>query len=74
MGNKFERMIAVVAGGCSGIGRATAALFSAEGATVLVADRAAQSAADTVLALPGPALSFTCDISSEHTSASCGKT
>jgi NAD(P)-dependent dehydrogenase (short-subunit alcohol dehydrogenase family) len=44
--------IAVITGGASGIGRATAELFAAEGASVAIVDRDAEALADTASALP----------------------
>ena len=38
MGNRFENKVAVVTGGASGLGEATARLLVAEGGKVVVAD------------------------------------
>lgn len=57
--------IAVVTGGGSGIGRATAERFAAEGARVAVVDRDRDGAAQTVAQIRsagGEALAFACDV------------
>jgi NAD(P)-dependent dehydrogenase (short-subunit alcohol dehydrogenase family) len=50
--NDFEGLVAVVTGGASGIGAATAALLRHRGAQVAVLDRATDGAPDGVVALP----------------------
>jgi len=48
MAGILDRKVALVTGGASGIGRATALAMSREGALVAVADRTEESAAGTV--------------------------
>jgi len=57
--------VAIVTGGASGIGAATARRLSAEGAAVLVADRDGDRAAAVAASLDGPALGLAVDVASE---------
>jgi NAD(P)-dependent dehydrogenase (short-subunit alcohol dehydrogenase family) len=57
--------VAVVTGGASGIGAATAQRLSAEGAAVVVADRDGDRAAALAESLGGPALGLAADVASE---------
>lgn len=50
--NDFEGLVAVVTGGASGIGAATAGLLQSRGARVAVLDRVVDGAPDGVLAVP----------------------
>ncbi len=60
-GADFENLVAVVTGGASGIGLATARLLVARGAAVGVLDLADSPAGDNE-----PALSVTCDVADDH--------
>lgn len=65
---KLDGQVAVVTGGGSGIGRATAELFAREGATVFVVDRyahTAQAVVDRIEGEGGTAIAVECDIADE---------
>lgn len=64
---------AIVTGGAGGIGRATAAAFAAEGASVAVLDldgTGAQAAAESIIASGGTAIALSVDVSDEAAVAS----
>ena len=64
--NRFEGKTAFITGAASGIGRAAAVAFAAEGARVVVADRSEaelQETAEQVKAAGGEVLAITCDVS-----------
>ncbi|MBQ0826544.1 SDR family NAD(P)-dependent oxidoreductase [Streptomyces tagetis] len=62
----LEGKTAVVTGGGSGIGAASARRLSEDGAAVAVVDRDAEAARTVAAALPGPALAITADVSREE--------
>ena len=68
MAGILERKVALVTGGASGIGQATAVVMAREGARVAVADRTEESAAATVAlinAAGGQAIAIGGDVTSE---------
>lgn len=67
-GPRLDKKLALVTGGASGIGRATAIRFAEEGALVAVADMDEHGAADTVAAIEekgGKARGYALDVTSE---------
>jgi NAD(P)-dependent dehydrogenase (short-subunit alcohol dehydrogenase family) len=65
----FENQVALVTGGASGIGRATALLFAEEGAKVIVSDIKKKEGEETVRLIKekkGEALFINCDVSQEE--------
>ena len=63
---RFEGKTAFITGAASGIGRATAAAFAAEGARIVITDRdeaALQETAEHVKTFAGEVLAITCDVS-----------
>jgi NAD(P)-dependent dehydrogenase (short-subunit alcohol dehydrogenase family) len=62
MGARFAGKVVLVTGGGSGIGRATARAFAAEGATVVVAGRDEQRLASAVREIGGDASAVTVDV------------
>src|SRR5688500_3621241 len=64
----FEGVVAVVTGGGSGIGKATASLLAQAGAKVVIVDRdqgAGEGAASAIVAQGGSAFAATADITDE---------
>ncbi len=62
---RLERQVALITGGCSGIGLATAELFLAEGASVVVADIQAEKGASLEQRFPDRLRFVHCDVTKE---------
>ena len=65
---RLHGKVAIITGAGSGMGRAAAAMFAAEGAKVVVAEVSAEAAADTVRLVEeggGEAIAFQADVSNE---------
>lgn len=68
MNDQFKGKVALVTGGSSGIGRATAIMFASRGATVVIASRSEQESAKTIQAIAvagGKAKFIKTDVTSE---------
>lgn len=65
MVDRLKEKIAVITGGCSGIGLATVELFIAEGASIVIADVQDEKGAALEARFPGRALYRHCDVTSE---------
>ena len=66
---RFENKVAIITGGAGGVGRATAARFASEGATVVINDVDDSRIADAIAALeglPGRGVAGKADVTSEQ--------
>ena len=69
LSRSIERKVALITGAASGMGRATAHLFSDEGATVIVSDleqNAVDKVVDEIKANNGDAIGMKLDVSSDE--------
>ncbi len=62
---RFKDQVVFITGGASGIGRAIAEAFAAEGAKIAIADLNAEQAAKTAEEIGGGAIGMGCDVSDE---------
>ena len=62
--SRFQDKVAVVTGGSSGIGLATAKAFALEGARVIIAGRSAESLAAAAIEIGGDVTTYQLDVSS----------
>lgn len=62
---RFKDQVVFITGGASGIGRAIAEAFAAEGAKIAIADLNAEQAAKTAEEIGGGAIGLGCDVSDE---------
>ena len=65
---RLKDKIAIITGGGSGIGEATARRFVEEGATVVVADKNAEAAERVAQSLGQAARAITCDVARDRKS------
>ena len=65
MVGRLDGKVAVITGGASGIGAASAALFAAEGARIVVADVQVEQGWSVVKAIGDSARFATCDVTDE---------
>lgn len=65
MAGRLEGKVALITGGCSGIGLATTELFVAEGAQVVVADLQDEKGAALEKRFPGKVVYIHCDVTKE---------
>ena len=65
MTGRLDGRCAIITGAGSGIGRATARLFAAQGARLLLVDRIADGLAETVAGIPGAPVTIAADAGNE---------
>jgi 3-oxoacyl-[acyl-carrier protein] reductase len=65
MGKNFDKQVAVITGGASGIGLAIAGRLAGDGATVVLVDLEKESVQSAVKELGGNAFAFQCNVTNE---------